>query len=106
MITSILIIIIIIIIILLLLATRTEILGLQKYIQESEEKLISAARKPDYVLESAKEFKSRRSKECRQNWTDKALLGQFLRQTEAVDGKETWACLSRGGSREKQKHSS
>ena len=78
-------------------ATRTAILGLQKYIQESEEKLISAARKPEHVLESAKEFKSRRAKECRQNWTDKALHGQFLRQTEAVAGKETWAWLSRGG---------
>ena len=77
--------------------TKTAILGLQKYIQESEEKLISAARKLEQVSESAKEFKSRRAKECRQNWIDKAMHGQFIRQTEAVAAKETWAWLSRGG---------
>ena len=77
--------------------TQTTILGLQKYIQESEEKLISAARKLDQVSESAKEFKSRRAKKRKQNWIHKAMHGRFLRQTEAVAAKETWAWLSRGG---------
>ena len=86
--------------------TKTAILGLQTYIQESEEKLISATRKLEQVSESAKEFKSRRAKECRLNWIDKAMHGQFLRQTEAVAAKETWAWRSREGSRRKQKHSS
>ena len=88
--------------------TKTAILGLEKYIQESEENLISASRKLDHVSGSAKEFRSRRAKECMQNWIDKAMHGQLLRQTEGVAAKETWAWLSRwgGGSRGKQKHSS
>ena len=57
--------------------TRTSILGLQKYIQESEEKLITAARKAEDISETAKGFKSRRAKESKQNWTDKVLHGQF-----------------------------
>ena len=87
-------------------ATRTAMLELQKCIQESEEKLISAARKLEQVSESAKELKSRRAKKCRRNWIDKVMHGQFLRQTEAVAAKDTWAWLNRGGSRGKQKHSS
>ena len=88
---------IIIIIIIIILIIVTAILGLQKYIQESEEKLITAARKPEDIVETAKGFKSRRAKERKQDWTDKALHGQFLRQTEAVASKDTWEWLSKGG---------
>ena len=77
--------------------TRTAILGLQKHIQKSEEKLITAARKPEDISETPKRFKSRRAKERKQNWTDKALHGQYLRRTEAVPSKERWAWLSKGG---------
>ena len=81
------------------------ILGLQKYIQESKERLISAARKLEDISETAKGFKSRRAQEHKQNWTDKELHGQFLRQTETVASKEKWAWLIKEGIKREQKHS-
>ena len=77
--------------------TRTAILGLQKYVQENEEKLIIATRTPEDISETAKGFKSRRAKERKQDWTDKALHGQFLRQTEGVASNDMWEWLSKGG---------
>ena len=77
--------------------TRVAILGLQKYTQESEERLISATKKPEDISKTTKGFKSRRAQERKQIWTDKELQGKFLRQTETVASKEKWAWLSKGG---------
>ena len=57
--------------------TRTAILGLQKYIQESEEKLTIAARKPEDISETAKGFKSRRAKQVSKTGPTKRYMDSF-----------------------------
>ncbi len=47
--------------------------------------------------ETEREYKFRIKNERKQNWKDKSLHGQFMRQTEEEGGKERWQWLSGTG---------
>ncbi len=77
---------------------ETSKIGLESYIQESKEQLLGAARRADRnsdreVRETVREYKNRRAKERKENWKEKALHGQFIRQTEETAGQERWKRL-------------
>ena len=58
------------------------IIGLLKYVGNSEERLPNAARQTlGHVEETEKEYKIRRKNEPKKIWKDKVLHGQFVRQT-------------------------
>ena len=60
-------------------------LGLERYISESDERLIIAARREiDTRSENEEEFKRRMKMERKAEWKEKALHGQHLRQTENI----------------------
>ena len=64
-------------------------LGLKSYVRNSFERLLVAARQiEDCQGESVIEFKNRKKIERQQEWKDKTLHGQFLRQTDGEAGKE------------------
>ena len=72
------------------------IIGLLKYVGNSEERLLNAARQAlGHVeeTETEKEYKNWRKNERKQIWKDKMLHGQFMRQTEKEGGKERWLWL-------------
>ena len=65
-------------------------LGLKSYVRNSCERLLVAARQiEDCQGESVIEFKNRKKIERQQEWKDKTLHGQFLRQTDGEAGKRT-----------------
>ena len=67
------------------------IIGLLKYVGNSEERLLNAARQAlGHVeeTETEKEYKIRRKNERKQIWKDKVLHGQFMKQTEEEGGKK------------------
>ena len=73
------------------------ILGLERYVLTSEERLLIAARRVDGdferhlgMIESVKEFKERRRNEQGNVLKQKKLHGQFFNQTEEVAGEEKW----------------
>ena len=69
-------------------------LGLKSYVRNSCERLLVAARQiEDCQGESVKDFRNRKKIERKQEWKDKALHGQFLRQTDDETGKERWMWL-------------
>ena len=57
--------------------TRTAILGLQKYIQESEEKLIIATRTPEDISETAKGFKVEEQRNASKTGPTKRYMDSF-----------------------------
>ena len=66
---------------------ETSKIGLERYVQESKEQLLSAAKRSDMeVKETVKQYKDRRAKERKENWKEKVLHGQFIRQTEELAG--------------------
>ena len=69
--------------------------GLQEYVHESEERLIQAAR-GDKIdgLEAASVLK--RSKKRLEDWQEKVLHGQYLRQTKEIRSDQCWAWLQNG----------
>ena len=73
-------------------------IGLKRYVRESEEKLLVAARgdTEDEQLETENEFKRRNRQERKTNWKEKVMHGQFLRQTEDVADKDQWLWLKDG----------
>ena len=64
------------------------------YVHESEERLILAARgdKID-VLEAASVLKRSKKEKRLEDWEEKVLHGQYLRQTKEVRSDQCWAWL-------------
>ena len=72
-------------------------LGLERYISESDERLIFAARREiDTPSENEEDFKRRMKMERKAEWKEKALHGQHLRQTENIASKDSWIWLTNG----------
>ena len=71
--------------------------GLEVYVHESEERLIQAARgnKVD-GLEAASVLKKSKKEKRLQDWEEKALHGQYLRQTKEVRSEQSWVWLQNG----------
>ena len=71
--------------------------GLEVYVHGSEERLIQAARvdKAD-DLEAASVLKRSKKEKRLEDWEEKVLLGQYLRQTKEVISNQCWAWLQNG----------
>ena len=71
--------------------------GLEGYVHGSEERLLQAAR-GDRVdgLETASVLKKAKKEKRLQDWEEKALHGQYLRQTKEVRGAQSWVRLQNG----------
>ena len=67
-------------------------LGLERYINDSDERLIKAARKISggHNNETEVEYKIRKKNERKEQWREKVMHGQFVRQTEEILGNESW----------------
>ena len=77
---------------------ETSKIGLERHVQESKERLLSAAKRSEIeVKEKVKQYKDRRAKERKENWKEKVLHGQFIRQTEEIAGEERWKWLKNSG---------
>ena len=65
-------------------------IGLERYIKESKERLIVAARgdNENADTEIGNEFKRRTQQERKTKWKEKMLHGQFLRHTEELADKD------------------
>ena len=72
------------------------ILGLENYVQQSDELLHASVRAAVKESETVKEFKKRRKEERRTELKEKALHGQFFRQTQECRDEETWRWLKAG----------
>ena len=74
------------------------ILGLQNYIQKSNERLITSARRDleDEELGTEKEFKAQRKGDRKSELEAKALHGQHFRQTKEFSDIESWRWLREG----------
>ena len=68
--------------------------GLEEYVHGSEERLLQAAR-GDRVdgLEAASVLKKAKKEKRLQNWEEKALHGQYLRQNKEVRSEQSWVWL-------------
>ena len=73
-------------------------LGLERYINDSDERLIKAARKISggHNNETEVEYKIRKKNERKEQWREKVMHGQFVRQTEEILGNESWFWLKKG----------
>ena len=73
-------------------------IGLERYVKESKERLIIAARgdNENTEIDTDNEFKTRTKLERKTKWKEKTLHGQFLRQTEELADKDQWAWLTDG----------
>ena len=71
--------------------------GLQMYFHGSEERLLQAAR-GDRVEISRMRLQERDCKRRKrlQDWEDKVLHGQYLRQTKEVRSEQSWVWLQNG----------
>ena len=71
--------------------------GLEVYVYESEERLLQSARgdKED-DLEAASVLKKAKKQKRLQDWEQKALHGQYLRQTKEVRIEQSWVWLQNG----------
>ena len=68
--------------------------GLEVYVHGSEERLIQAARRDKIDgLEAAVVLKRSKKEERLENWQEKVLHGQYLRQTKKVRSDQCWAWL-------------
>ena len=73
-------------------------IGLKRYVKESKEKLLVAARgdTENEELETENEFKRKSRQERKANWKEKVMHGQFLRQTEDVTNRGQWLWQQEG----------
>ena len=71
--------------------------GLEVYVHGREERLIQAAR-GDKIdgLEAASALKRSKKEKRLEDWKEKVLHGQYLRQTKEVKSDECWAWLQNG----------
>ena len=76
---------------------KLAIRGLDVYVHESEERLIRAAR-GDKIdgLEAASVLKRSKKEKRLEDWEEKAIHGQYLRQTKEVRSDQCSACLQNG----------
>ena len=74
------------------------ILGLENYIQKSNERLITSARRDleDEELGTEKEFKAQRKEDRKSELEANALHGQHFRQTKEFSDTESWRWLREG----------
>ena len=73
-------------------------LGLKSYMRNSCERLLVAARQiEDCQGEGVVDFKNRKKIERQEEWKDKTLHGQYLRQTDDEAGKKRWMWLKGTG---------
>ena len=75
-------------------------MSLDKYVEDSEEDLIMAARNVREsvdVIETIGVFKNRLINERMRKWKEKQLHGQYARQTDEVSNDERWLWLKDGG---------
>ena len=73
------------------------ILGLDNYVRNSHEKLMTAAREDSNEdLETEQEFKQRKHCERKGRWCEKVLHGQYPRQTKDLVPKESCRWLKEG----------
>ena len=73
------------------------ILGLQRYVQDSDERLIAAARGNEQKeFETEKELKEKKKNTRKEGLRQKMLHGQYDRQTEEVRGTDSWTWLKEG----------
>ena len=71
--------------------------GLEVYVHGSEERLIQAAREDKVdVLEAASVLKRLMKERRLEDWEEKVLHGQYLRQTKEVRSDQCWAWLQNG----------
>ena len=72
-------------------------LGLEKYINESTERIISATKRNDgKEIESVTSYKARRKQERTTELKEKPLHGQHFKETEGTGNKESWTWLEKG----------
>ena len=71
-------------------------IGLERYVKESKERLIIAARgdNENTEIDSGNEFLKSTRLERKTKWKEKTLHGQFLRQTEELADKNQWSWLT------------
>ena len=77
---------------------RKESKSLHGHLRETAEWMLQAALK-EKVLdeeENLQEYQKRRQKEKIRNWKEKALHGEFVRQTADVAGEDSWRWLRNG----------
>ena len=73
------------------------ILGLNNYVNESQDKLIEGARGCEIIEQESTETVKRKRLEARvSEWKEKPLHGQYLRETEDVKIMDTWLWLREG----------
>ena len=78
---------------------------MERYVQSSEEELLKAVREEfTGSQETATSFKVKRRAENTQEWKEKPLYGQFVRETEGQNNEEIWSWLKQEVFRERQKH--
>ena len=74
------------------------IIGLERYVCNSTERLLTAARvASEYEGDCEDEYKLRKKNERCQAWKEKTLHGQFLRQTDDEVGNDRWGWLRNTG---------
>ena len=68
--------------------------GFEVYVRGSENRLVQAAR-GDKIdsLEAASVLKRSKKEKRLEDWVEKVLRGQYLRQTKEVRSDQCWACL-------------
>ena len=72
-------------------------LGLEKYINESTERIISATKRNDgKEIESVTSYKARRKQERTTELKEKPLHGQHFKETEGTGNTESWTWLEKG----------
>ena len=71
--------------------------GLEVYVHGSEKRLIQVTRGDKIDGSEAVSVLKRSKKERRlEDWEEKVLHGQYLRQTKEVKSDQCWACLQNG----------
>ena len=70
----------------------------KRYVNNSTERLLSSLRiiEDDEFIESEADVKKRKRTERKENWKEKTLHGQFLRQTDDITGEDRWLWLKQG----------
>ena len=73
------------------------VLDLEKYIDESTERMINAAKRSDgKEIESVASYKKRRLQERTTELKEKPLHGQHFIETEGIGNKESWTWIEKG----------
>ena len=72
--------------------------SLKRYVNNCTERLLSSLRitEEGEVIESEADVKKRKRMERKENWKEKTLHGQFLRQTDDIAGEDRWLWLKQG----------